>query len=274
VSAQPGPPGATASRAQPAAVGLPPAVRACLFDLDGVITRTAVVHEAAWREMFDGWLAERARQTGEPLLPFRDEDYTAYLDGRSRTDGIRAFLGSRAIRLPDGDPDDGPGAQTVQGLGVRKDRLLQQRLRRDGVEVYPDSAGYLDAVRAAGLRTAVVSSSANTSTVLEVTGLAGRFDTQVDALVARTQRLHGKPAPDMFLCAAAALGLTADRAAVFEDAEAGVAAGHAGGFALVVGIDRSAPGSGHAEALKDHGADLVVRALTELTEHSAPTIDR
>ncbi len=251
-------------RADPGAVGLPSAVRACLFDLDGVITRTAVVHAAAWREMFDGWLAERASRTGEPPQPFTEHDYTAYLDGRSRTDGIRAFLGSRAIHLPDGDPDDGPAAQTVQGLGARKDRLLRQRLRRDGVQVYPDSTRYLDAVRAAGLRTAVVSSSANTSTVLEVTHLTERFDAQVDAMVARTQRLQGKPAPDMFLAGAAAVGVTAEQGVVFEDAEAGVAAGRAGRFALVVGIDRTAPGSGHAEALTGHGADVVVRALTDL----------
>ena len=248
----------------PAAVGLPTQVRACLFDLDGVITRTAVVHQAAWRDMFDGWLDERSGQTGEPQQPFQDSDYAQYLDGRSRTDGIRAFLASRGLHLPDGDPSDSPDAQTVYGLGARKDGLLKQRLQRDGVEVYPDCLHYLDAVRAAGLHTAVVSSSANTATVLQVTGLSGRFEARIDAQAAAQQHLHGKPAPDMFLAGAAALGLSAQQAVVFEDAEAGVAAGHAGRFALVVGVDRTAPSSGHAEALRERGASLVVRALTDL----------
>ena len=255
-------PGSTA--ADPGAVGLPAQVRACLFDLDGVITRTAVVHQAAWREMFDGWLDERSRRTGHPQQPFQDSDYAQYLDGRSRSDGIRAFLASREVQLPDGDPSDGPDAQTVYGLGARKDGLLKQRLQRDGVEVYPDCLHYLDAVHAAGLHTAVVSSSANTATVLQVTGQSGRFEARIDAQAATQQHLQGKPAPDMFLAGAAALGLSAQQAVVFEDAEAGVAAGHAGRFALVVGVDRTAPSSGHAEALRERGASLVVRALTDL----------
>ena len=260
----PGPTAQPAARVDPAVVGLPAQVRACLFDLDGVITQTAVVHQAAWREMFDGWLAERARQTGEPRTPFQDNEYAEYLDGRSRADGIRAFLAARGLHLPDGDPTDGPGAQTVCGLGARKDAVLRQRLERDGVEVYPDALRYLAAVRAAGLRTAVVSSSANTSMVLQVTGLRDQFDAQVDALVAGQQHLRGKPAPDMFLAGASAVGVDAEEAVVFEDAEAGVAAGHAGRFALVVGVDRTAPSSGHAQALRVQGAGLVVRALTDL----------
>jgi beta-phosphoglucomutase family hydrolase len=246
-------------------LGLPDGVRACLFDLDGVITRTAVVHAKAWKEMFDAYLRERSQQTGEPFVPFDPrEDYDRYVDGKKRADGTRAFLASRGIELPEGGPDDDPGAATVNGLGNRKNEIVLRRIHEDGVEVYDGSVRYLHAVRASGVRTAVVSSSANTVEVLSVTGLTNLFDARVDGVVARERNLPGKPAPDTFLAGAAELGVKADQAAVFEDALAGVEAGRAGGFALVVGVDRV----GQADALREHGADVVVQDLAELLEES------
>ena len=242
-------------------LGLPDGVRACLFDLDGVITKTAVVHARAWKEMFDEYLRERSEQTGEPFVPFDPRaDYERYVDGKKRADGTRSFLASRGIELPEGDPDDDPGAATVNGLGNRKNEILLRRIRDDGVEVYDGSVRYLKAVRGAGVRTAVVSSSANTSEILTVTGLTDLFDARVDGLVARERGLPGKPAPDTFLAGAAELGVDARQAVVFEDALAGVEAGHAGGFALVVGVDRV----GQADALREHGADVVVQDLADL----------
>jgi beta-phosphoglucomutase family hydrolase len=243
---------------RPESVGLPAAVRACLFDLDGVLTRTAVVHDAAWKDTFDAYLRGRDGDGFRPFDP--DRDYAEYVDGKVRTDGVRSFLASRGITLPEGAPDDPPTAETVHGLGNRKNEVLLQRIRDDGVEVYEGSVRYVRAVRAAGLRTAVVSSSANTADVLEVTGLAPLFDARVDGLVIREQGLRGKPAPDSFLAGAAALGAGPPEAAVFEDAVSGVEAGRAGGFAYVVGVDRV----GHAEALRAHGADIVVTDLAEL----------
>jgi beta-phosphoglucomutase family hydrolase len=243
-------------------LGLPGAVQACLFDLDGVITQTAVVHAAAWKEMFDGYLQARAERTGEPFVPFEDSDYGMYVDGKPRADGTRSFLASRGIQLPEGSPGDPPDAETVHGLGNRKNVIVQRRMRQDGVAVYPGSVDYLHRVRATGLATAVVSSSANTADVLAVTGIADLFDTRVDGQVAARDHLAGKPAPDTFLAAATALGVTAGEAAVFEDALAGVQAGRAGGFALVVGVDRT----GQAEALRRNGADVVVKDLAELLE--------
>lgn len=239
-------------------LGLPPEVRLCLFDLDGVLTDTAAVHTVAWKQMFDAYLRERA---GEGFVPFDPgRDYTRYVDGKPRADGVRSFLASREISLPEGDPDDGADRETVHGLGARKNTLVLELIERDGVEVFPPSVRYLEAVRAAGLRTAVVSSSANTRQVLEVTGLAPLLDVRMDALVARERGLKGKPAPDTFLSAAADLGGGPDVAAVFEDALVGVQSGRAGGFAYVVGVDRA----GHADALKAAGADIVVRELDEL----------
>jgi beta-phosphoglucomutase family hydrolase len=243
--------------------GLPDAVRACLFDLDGVITQTATVHAKAWKEMFDDYLRQRAEQTGEPFLPFDvHDDYDRYVDGRPRADGVRTFLRSRGIELPDGDPDDPPDAVTVNGLGNRKNDVVQRRIREDGVEVYPGSVRYLHAVRDGGIRTAVVSSSANTQEVLKVTDL---FDARVDGVVAREKHLPGKPKPDTFLAGAAELGVEPAAAAVFEDALAGVEAGRAGRFGLVVGVDRV----GQADALREHGADVVVKDLAELLEERA-----
>jgi beta-phosphoglucomutase family hydrolase len=244
-------------------LGLPPAVRLCLFDLDGVLTDTAAVHTVAWKQMFDDYLQQRAQSRGEPYVPFDPHgDYTRYVDGKPRADGVRSFLQSRGIELPEGDRDDPPERETVHGLGGRKNDLVLALIERDGVEVFPGSVRYLHAVRAAGLRTAVVSSSANTEAVLDVTGLTGLLDVRVDALVARGHGLRGKPAPDTFLLAAEQLGGGPGEAAVFEDALAGVEAGRAGGFACVVGVDRA----GHAEALRTAGADVVVRELDELLE--------
>jgi beta-phosphoglucomutase family hydrolase len=250
----------------PTAVGLPERVSACLFDLDGVLTDTASVHAAAWKEMFDGYLKQRASTLGEPFVPFDiGTDYPAYVDGKRRQDGTRSFLASRGITLPEGTADDPPEADTVNGLGTRKNNLVHQRIAKDGVSVYPGSVRYLEAASAAGLRIAVVSSSANTQQVLEVTGLAKYVETRIDAQAAIAAGLAGKPAPDTFLAGASALGVEADQAAVFEDAIAGVQAGRSGRFAIVVGVDRV----NQAQALRDHGADVVVTDLADLIENAS-----
>lgn len=243
-------------------LGLPPQVRLCLFDLDGVLTNTAAVHTVAWKEMFDGYLEAR---DGAAFTPFdAGTDYPRYVDGKPRPDGVRSFLQSRDIELPDGSFDDPPEAETVHGLGRRKNDRVLELIERNGVEVFPRSVVYLEAVRAAGLRTAVVSSSANTQPVLEVTGIEHLLEFRMDALVARERGLAGKPAPDTFLAAAKELGGGPQDAAVFEDALAGVQSGVAGGFAYVVGVDRA----GQAEALRDAGADRVVQELDELMEQA------
>jgi beta-phosphoglucomutase family hydrolase len=247
--------------AVPETLGLPGTVRACLFDLDGVLTDTASVHATAWKEMFDRFLEQRAAQTGEPFRPFdAHDDYDAYVDGKPRLDGTRSFLESRGIDLPLGDPGDAEWAPTLHGLSNAKNRLVQHVLDRDGVHVYPGSRRYLQAVADAGLRRAVVSSSANTAHVLDVAGLARMVEVRVDGLVAAERGLAGKPAPDTFLAAAQLLGVEAGEAAVFEDALAGVAAGRAGRFGRVVGVDRV----GQADALREHGADVVVKDLADL----------
>ena len=231
---------------------------ACLFDLDGVLTDTASVHDKAWTQVFDEFL--RARD-GEGFTPFDPvADYARYVDGKRREDGVRDFLASRAITLPQGDPDDPPTAATVHGVGNRKNVLLLQRIHDDGVRVYDGSRRYLQEARKAGLRRAVVSSSVNTRDVLRVTGLEELVELRVDGVTARERDLKGKPAPDTFLAAAQELGLDPQQCAVFEDAEAGVRAGRAGGFGHVVGVDRT----GHAAALREHGADVVVQDLAEL----------
>jgi beta-phosphoglucomutase family hydrolase len=242
-------------------LGLPDGIHGCLFDLDGVLTRTASVHAAAWKEMFDEFLRAHATQTGEAFVPFDvNDDYGPYVDGRPRADGTRAFLASRGILLPAGDADDPPDALTINGLGNRKNELVLERLAHDGVEVFEGSVRYVQAVRDHGLRRAVVSSSANTAQVLDAAGIAALFEARIDGLVAAERQLAGKPAPDMFLAGAAALGLEPAAAAVFEDALAGVEAGRAGGFGFVVGVDRVS----HAAALREHGADIVVSDLAEL----------
>lgn len=246
-------------------IALPRDIRTCLFDLDGVLTQTSTVHARAWKQMFDEYLRARAAREGSAFVPFdADADYGRYVDGKPRLDGVRDFLASRGITLPDGGPDDPPDAETVFALGQRKNALVQERIRTDGVEVYDGSLRFLHAVRDAGYRIAVVSSSANTQAVLQVTGLEQLVDVRVDALVAQERGLAGKPAPDTFLAAAAMLDTEPARAAVFEDALSGVAAGRAGGFGCVVGVDRLH----QAEALRSAGADIVVQDLDELLETS------
>jgi beta-phosphoglucomutase family hydrolase len=241
---------ATRSRAAytRAMLGLPEGVNALLFDLDGVLTQTAKVHAAAWKEMFDGFLRERE---GEGFEPFTSDDYNRCVDGKPRYDGVRSFLRSRGI-----DDDEA----LVRELGDRKNDMVQQKIRQDGVEVYEGSRRYVEAARDAGLHMAVVSSSANTEEVLRVTGLAEFFEARVDGVVAQQQGLPGKPAPDTFLGGARRRGAAPAKAAVFEDALAGVQAGKAGSFGAVIGVDRV----GQADALREHGADTVVQDLEEL----------
>ncbi|WP_129305140.1 beta-phosphoglucomutase family hydrolase [Streptomyces sp. L2] len=238
-------------------LGLPDTISACLFDLDGVVTKTAVVHAAAWKEMFDAFLRD---YQGEQARPFDTADYDEYVDGRPRADGVRAFLASRGIELPEGTPDDSPDARTVHGLGNRKNDLLLEKIRTGGVEAYDGTLRYLEAVRAAGLRTAIVSSSANCRDVLRAVGAERYFDVRIDGVVAAERKLPGKPHPDTFLAAARDLGVEPGAAAVYEDALAGMDAGRAGAFGYVVGVDRV----GQTDALYAHGADIVVKDLAEL----------
>jgi beta-phosphoglucomutase family hydrolase len=242
-------------------LGLPDTVRACLFDLDGVLTDTASVHRKAWKAMFDSYLRGRAQGTGEQFVPFDiAADYQTYIDGKKREDGVRSFLAARGITLAEGDPEDGPSAETVHGLGNRKNDLFQQTMHEDGVKVFDGSRRYLEAVADAGLAVAVVSSSANTREVLETTRLDKFVQQRVDGVTMREQHIAGKPAPDSFLRAAELLGMKPAEAAVFEDALAGVEAGRRGHFGLVVGVDRV----GQGEALRRNGADVVVTDLAEL----------
>lgn len=248
--------------------GLPENVRACLFDLDGVLTDTASVHTKAWSSMFDAYLQERAQRTGAVFTPFDPvRDYRTYIDGKKRDDGVRSFLRSRDIDLPDGSSDDGPGADTVHGLGHRKNDMFLQTLHADGVTVFEGSRRYLETVSTAGLAVAVVSSSSNTREVLELTRLDRFVTVRVDGETLRTEQIPGKPAPDSFLRAAQLLDIAPNSAAVFEDALAGVEAGRAGGFGIVVGVDRL----GQAEALRGHGADIVVTDLADLL--GGPLVD-
>ncbi|BBX21440.1 hypothetical protein MTER_08510 [Mycolicibacter terrae] len=247
-------------------LGLPDTVRACLFDLDGVLTDTAGVHTRAWKSMFDSYLSARAERTGAPFVPFDPvDDYLRFVDGRKRDDGVRTFLASRDIVLPEGGDDDPPDAETVHGLGNRKNEAFRATLQADGVEVFAGSRRYLAAVTAAGLATAVVSASANAGEVLAITGLDKFIAQRVDGVTLRTEHIAGKPAPDSFLRAAQLLGVAPAAAAVFEDALSGVAAGRAGGFGYVVGVDRV----GQAEDLRSHGADVVVTDLEELLRRQA-----
>jgi beta-phosphoglucomutase family hydrolase len=229
-------------------LGLPDGVTACLFDLDGVLTATAVVHKAAWKDMFDRFLRER---DGDDFEPFSDHDYDQYVDGKPRYDGVRSFLESRGI-----EPEEG----LVKELGDRKNDLVLKKIREDGVEAYEGSVRYLQAARDAGMRRAVCSSSANAADVLHVTGLEEYIEELVDGNTLKELGLKGKPAPDMFVEGARRLGAEPPQAAVFEDALAGVEAGRAGGFGAVIGVDRV----GQAEALRAHGADRVVKDLSEL----------
>jgi beta-phosphoglucomutase family hydrolase len=244
-------------------LGLPSSIRGCLFDLDGVLTETASVHAAAWKEMFDSYLQARSERTGDPFVPFDAiADYDHYVDGKPRPDGTRSFLESRGISLPEGAADDPPDRETVHGLGNRKNLIVQRLLREGGIEPFAGSVRYLRAVRDAGLHRAVVSSSANTRAVLEAARIQDFFEACIDGVVAEHEGLKGKPAPDTFLAAARALTIGPPEAAVFEDALAGVEAGRAGTFGFVVGVDRV----GQAEALRQHGADIVVGDLADLLD--------
>jgi len=244
-------------------LGLPDAVGVCLFDLDGVLTQTATVHAAAWKEMFDAFLHAHATRTGSAFVPFDPvRDYDEYVDGKPRYDGVRSFLAARGIQLPEGSLDDPPTAETVHGLGNRKNELVLALIHRNGVTAYEGSVRYVHAVRDARLHRAVVSSSANCREVLEAAGIDDLFEVRIDAIVARREHLQGKPAPDTFLAAARALGVKPAEAAVFEDALAGVDAGRAGHFGYVVGVDRV----GQAAELRRHGADIVVTDLAAMME--------
>ncbi len=239
--------------------GLPDHVTACLFDLDGVLTGTAELHRAAWKETFDAFLLAR---DGAGFAPFTEADYNNYVDGRPRFDGVRSFLASRDISLPEGAPDDPPAADTVHGVGNRKNARVQQIITERGVNPYPGSVRYLEAAQQAGIRIAVVTSSANGEAVLEAAGLTKYVEARVDGVVIAERGLKGKPAPDSFLAGAEALGVAKENAAVFEDALSGVQAGRTGGFGYVVGVDRV----GQAEALRTHGADIVVDDLADLLD--------
>jgi beta-phosphoglucomutase family hydrolase len=228
--------------------------------MDGVITDTARIHAACWKMTFDEYLQKRATEKGPAFLPFdAAKDYKAYVDGKPRYDGVRDFLKSRRIALPEGLPGDPPTAETVCGLGNRKDELVNLRLA-DGVDAYPGSVALLGYLRRAGIKTAVVTSSQNCRTVLEAAGVENLFDARVDGLAMVSEGLAGKPAPDSFLRAAEMLGARPESAVVIEDAISGVQAGARGGFGLVIGVDRK----GNAEELKANGAQVIVRDLAEL----------
>jgi beta-phosphoglucomutase family hydrolase len=244
-----------------AAVGLKPGIMACLFDLDGVLTPTAKVHAQAWKKLFDEYLQAKAAKTGEPFRPFDEvNDYDTYVDGKPREDGVRAFLASRQITLPEGSEDDSPEQETIHGLGNRKDRAFLELIRKNGVKPYEGSVRYVNVARSAGLRLAVVTSSRHCAEVLKAAGMSDLFDAQVDGNVAQAAGLNGKPAPDTYLEAARMLGKTAAESAVYEDSLAGVEAGRAGNFGMVIGVDRA----GQSAALYEHGASVVVTDLAEL----------
>jgi beta-phosphoglucomutase family hydrolase len=234
----------------PAVTKLPDTITACLFDLDGVLTATAKVHARAWKQTFD---EELRRREGDGFRPFDQDDYNDYVDGKPRYDGVRSFMQSRGYDLPEDE---------VRRIGDRKNELVLKLIASDGVEVYEGSVRFLKAVRADGLRTAVVSSSANCRSVVESAGIADLLEARVDGNTIVSEHLKGKPAPDSFLAGAELLGVPAAQAAVFEDALAGVEAGRAGAFGYVVGVDRL--GGDHTQALADHGADVVVSDLAEL----------
>jgi beta-phosphoglucomutase family hydrolase len=239
-------------------LGLPDAIRACLFDLDGVLTRTATVHFAAWKRTFDEFL--HRYEPGQ--LEFSQVDYNRYVDGKHRADGVRGFLESRGITLPEGSPGDPPDVATVQAIATRKNEMVLAELDEHGVEIYPGSVRYLRAAKAAGLSTAVVTASANGAKVIEAGGFADLIDERIDGLVAAREGLRGKPAPDTFLAGARVLGVAPAEAVVYEDAISGVEAGRAGNFGFVVGVDRV----GQTEALRAAGADVVVTDLEQLME--------
>lgn len=234
---------------------------AVLFDLDGVVTDTASVHAAAWKQMFDEYLRARADQLDEDFVPFDTaSDYLTYVDGKPRYDGVRDFLASRGITLPEGDVDAPPEEESVHGLGNRKNQLVRAVVRTEGVTVFDGTVRWIQQIRAAGIKTAIVSSSRDCALVLDVSGLSDLFDARVDGITRSELDLPGKPAPDTYLEAARRLGTTAQRSVVVEDAISGVQAGRAGAFGLVIGVGRQ----GNARELLDHGADVVVEDLEEM----------
>jgi beta-phosphoglucomutase family hydrolase len=238
-------------------------MQACLFDLDGVLTNTAGLHAAAWKEMFDAFLRQRSTRADQPFVAFDAiRDYEEYVDGKPRVDGVRAFLAARGISLPEGSPDDPVIANTLHGLGNRKNQVVLTMIDHRGVEAYEGSVRYVLDARSAGLGCAVVSASKNCRDVLAAANINDLFEVVVDGIVAEQRHLKGKPAPDTFLAAARSLGVRPAEAAVFEDALAGVSAGRAGGFGYVVGVDRV----GQGEALRAHGADVVVADLADLLD--------
>ena len=240
--------------------------KAALFDLDGVVTKTAAVHARAWQQLFNEFLQADSIRTGRPFRPFDIEyDYPQYVDGKPWYEGVKSFLDAREIALPWGTPDDGPEENTIHGLGNKKDRYFQTYLREAGVEVYPDTVRFLRMVRDYGMKTAIVSSSNHAQQVLEAAGLAPLFDTRIDGHEMQRLHLHGKPAADTFLEAAGRLNVDPQRAMVIEDAQVGVEAGRNGGFGLVIGLDRR----NQAEALRQHGADIVAADLVELLPHGS-----
>ncbi|HEV3391667.1 MAG TPA: beta-phosphoglucomutase family hydrolase [Solirubrobacteraceae bacterium] len=244
-------------------LGLPDGITTCLFDLDGVLTQTAKVHAQAWKQMFDEFLRGWYARQGEPFREFAlPDDYDTYVDGKPRQDGVESFLESRGIELPTGSPQDSPDEETIYGLGVRKNDIVLKLIDDEGVEPYEGSVRYVEAARDAGLHRAVVSSSTNCKDVLVAAGIEDLFEVRIDGIVAEREHLKGKPAPDTFLAGAKAFGAEPAQAVVFEDALAGVEAGRAGHFGFVVGVDRV----GHASALREHGADVVVQDLSELLE--------
>jgi beta-phosphoglucomutase family hydrolase len=236
---------------------------AVLLDLDGVITDTASLHAACWKQMFDEYLQKRATQTGEAFRPFDlVKDYRLYVDGKPRFDGVRDFLASRGIQLPEGHPDDPPPLETVGGLGNRKNDLVNEAIEDKGVTPYAGSVQFIHHLRRNGFKIAVVTSSQNCAAVLKAVNLDASFDVQVDGNMIQAQHLAGKPAPDTYLMAAKLLGVEPARAVVIEDAISGVQAGFNGNFGLVIGVARK----GNAEELKQHGAHLVISDLGELVD--------
>jgi len=246
-----------------AVLGLPADIHGLLFDLDGVLTQTAKVHAEAWKQTFDEFLRKRAQELGGQFVAFdKVTDYDEYVDGKPREAGVRSFLDSRGIELPDGSPDDPPDAATVYGIGNNKNERLLRLIHEQGVEAYDGSVRYVREARRVGVPRAVVSSSTNCRDVLAAAGISDLFEVVVDGVVAEHEQLRGKPAPDTFLAGAKALGIQPAHCVVFEDALAGVEAGRAGHFGYVVGVDRV----GQREALKSHGADIVVSDLKELLD--------
>ena len=249
-------------------LGLPTEVKACVFDLDSVLTTSTAVHIAAWADTFDSFLLARSIRQREPFLPFdRDGDYRAYLAERPRLEGTHAFLASRGIRLPEGGPDDSPDSETVHGLANRKEQALQRHLAREGVAAYIGSRCYLEAAALVGISRAVVSASANTTEILERAGLTDLIDQHIDAGTISAERLASKPAPDTLIAACRMLGVEPERAADFETTPAGIAAARSAGFRLVIAVERD----GSGDAVHVVGPDVIVNDLAQLLEHHGTT---